>query len=383
VLSNTYIKWQYEPDIASMHTMKNVRNIPFPAVTICPQTKTKTRFVVFENVFRELFEGFKTHGSMTKEAKYFESLLHICNPQLLKLIKVNESVVNVDEELVKIIRSISYNVTDSMLFCKWRNVIIECEKLFTEILTDQGVCYMFNALDFKDVFRDKIHSDFEFVQTKNSSWTLQDGYKHDDLNSYPWPIVSQSYDALRVILMTTDTDTDFVCQGSLQGFKVYFHLPNEFPKTFSKNVFIPLEQEATITIVPKSIRTSSPLMHYKPHLRKCYQNHEKQLKFFRTYTKHSCEIESLAEFVFKKCNCVRFSMPRLNDSKLCTLHQLNCLTEAERDFISKVSEENFKNTKCLQSCTQINYEVEKLTLTSFDYVALFDSYSYDLSDIPG
>lgn len=383
VLSNTFIKWQYHPDVMSITSKINVRNIPFPALTICPQTKSKTHFVVFENAFRELFEGSKVHGSAERESKYFESLLHICSPQLLKLIKLEKSVLDVDSALVETLRNISYRLSDSMLFCKWRNEITECEKLFTQILTDQGFCYTFNVLDFRDVFHDNLHSDFEYNQNKNTSWTLKDGYKSDKFDAYPWPIISQQFDALRVILMTTDTDTDYVCQGSLQGFKIYFHQPNEFPRTFGKNVFIPLEQEATITVTPIMTKTSTSLLKFKPELRECYQNHEKKLNFFKTYTKHNCEIESLTEYVGEKCDCVRFSMPRKNGSKICSVHMLECLSEAERDWMSLANVEKAKNSTCLASCTEIDYEVEKLTLTTFDYEALFDSYSYDLSDIPG
>jgi acid-sensing ion channel, other len=339
---------------------------------------------VFENVFREIFEGSKVHGKNVNESKYFESLLHICSSQLLKMIKIHKSVLNVDKELIDIFRDISYSIEDSMLFCKWRNVITECKEIFTQILTDQGFCFTFNLLKYQEVFsEDKIHKDFDYVQERNSSWTLNSGYTNDDLNSFPWPIISQQFDALRIILMTTDTDADYVCQGSLQGFKVYFHQPNEFPKTFGKHVFVPLEQEATIGVEATMAIASADLLRYKPELRECYQSHEKKLKFFRTYTKQNCEIESMADFALKNCSCVRFSMPREKHSKLCGIQQLDCLTSAERHWLSTTTGRNVKNSKCLPSCTEINYEVKQLSMTNFEYEALFDSYSYDLSDIPG
>lgn len=383
MLTTTYIKWQYKPDIVTSKSKKNVRNLPFPTVTICPQTKAKTQFVVFENVFREIFEGSKVHGMTKYESKYFESLLHVCSSNLLKMIKLKKTVLDTDRELVKTLRNISYSVKDSMLFCKWRNIIVECDKIFTEILTDQGFCYTFNILDYQEVFHEKLNKDFSYDQESNSSWTLNGGYTSNDLNLYPWPIISQEFDALRVVLMTIDQDTDYVCQGSLQGFKIYFHLPNEFPKTFGKHVFVPLEQEAKITVVPTMTKTSADLMRFKPELRECYQPQEKKLEFFKIYTEQNCEIENMAKFVLKNCSCVRFSMPREIHTKICSVQQLNCLTSAERHWISMTNEESAKNSKCLPSCTEIDYEVQRFSLTGFDYEALFDSYSYDLSDIPG
>jgi acid-sensing ion channel, other len=385
VLANTYVKWQYKPDVVTSRKKANVGNIPFPSITVCPQTKTKTSFVVFENVFRELFEGSRIHGAALEESKYFETMLHICNPQLLDMITINQSVLHVDKELTEILRSFSYAVNDSMMFCKWRNVIEECENLFTEILTDQGICYSFNILDYSDIVKENVmHNDFRFNTRPKSSWTLKNGYKSNDLTAYPWPVISQQYDALRVLLMTTDTDTDYVCQGSLQGFKIYFHQPNEFPKTFSQHVFVPIEQEAVITV--KAVKTTSALnlLDYEPHLRGCYQTDEKKLKFYQDYTKNNCEVECLTEFVLRTCGCVKFSMPRENVTKLCGLKQIECTARAERHWISMMNDdikEDFK-CECLDSCTEIEYQPQ-LSLSSFDYEALFDSYSYDLSEYPG
>lgn len=386
VLANTFIKWQYKPDIVSHQRKTNVRQIPFPAVTICPQTKTKAHFIVFENVFREIFEGKKVHGDALEESKYFESLLHVCNSQLLPVLKINQSVLQSDEEIIEVLRKISYSVSDSMLFCKWRKKIVDCTELFTEILTDQGFCYTFNLLNQSEIFKqDQIQKDFEFSERPSASWSLQDGYTSNDLDVYPWPIISQQFDALRIILKATDTDTDFICQGSLQGFKIFFHSPDEFPNTIGKHLFVPLEQDATLTMKATTTKASADLLKFKPNIRGCYRSDEKKLKFFKSYTKQNCEIENLNKFILKNCNCTKFSMPREKLTKICKVDQLECSSTCERNWMTMQIGENSSDLldNCLPCCTEIDYEVEQQTLTTFDFESLFDSYSYDLTDIPG
>lgn len=362
----------------------NVRTIPFPSVTICSQTKTKAQFVFFENVYRELFEKSKVHGEAAVESKYFESLLHVCDPQLLRGVKLNNSMLNADQELVAILRQISYSTDDSMMFCKWRSAIKGCKDLFTTILTDQGFCQTFNILDFEKVAKDRIKDDFAYSQKKNSSWGLQDGYKTNNLSAYPWPIISQQHDALRILLKTTDTDTDYICHGSNQGFKIFFHTPNEFPNTYGKHVFVPLEQEMIVKMRATMTKTSKDLMKYTPKIRECYQDHEKPLRFFRTYTKNNCEIECLTEFVYKSCGCVKFSMPRENRSKICSIHKIECISTAERNFMSQTQEDETdgSNCNCLPSCTEIKYE-SQTSMVAFHYEKLFDSYSFDMRKYRG
>lgn len=39
--------------------------------------------------------------------------------------------------------------------CRWLGVEKRCAELFTEIITDEGICYSFNLLDRKEMFRNE------------------------------------------------------------------------------------------------------------------------------------------------------------------------------------------------------------------------------------
>lgn len=156
VLYTTYVKWQFHPDIGFTKNIKPVQSIPFPTLTICPQTKAKKSLVSFEHCYRRRFEKIEQHGDSYSESVYFETLLHACDPQLMKYLMLNRSVHSSDYEMVPELRDMLYTIDDSMMFCKWRDNLVNCSRFFKEIFTDQGICFSFNMLDYKDLFRDGV-----------------------------------------------------------------------------------------------------------------------------------------------------------------------------------------------------------------------------------
>lgn len=147
------MKWQFRPDIGFTKKLTPVQTIPFPTLTICPQTKAKKSLVSFEHCFRRRFEKTEVHGKSYDESIFFESLLHVCDPQLLKHFTFDDVILNGSSEIVEELKKTLYSLDDSMMFCKWRDSLVRCSKFFNEILTDQGICFSFNMLDYKEMFR--------------------------------------------------------------------------------------------------------------------------------------------------------------------------------------------------------------------------------------
>jgi acid-sensing ion channel, other len=175
---------------------------------------------------------------------------------------------------------------------------------------------------------------------------------------------------------------DFVCRGPNQGFKIYWTMPGEVPNSMSKSMFIPAEQDITILMKPSMTEASKKLLKFTPELRLCFLDHERSLKFFKTYTINSCNSECLANFTLGTCDCVKFSMPRDNATKVCNATKLTCTLEAERAWLSGGNEDRNSECNCLPGCTEIHYEAE-LRQTNFDYERMFKSFGYDLSDNHG
>lgn len=235
------------------------------------------------------------------------------------------------------------------------------------------------------VLRFSLHEDFEIFNHSKSSvnWTLDGGYSTDYLDSYPWSIISHQFDGLRLILKITDVDMDSVCRGSNQGFRIYWNMPGEVPNALSRFLFIPIEQDVTISMTPSRTEAAKNLIKYSSRIRHCFLNKERSLEYFKTYTKSNCEVECLINFTLSACGCVKFSMLRDSDTKICNATKLNCVLDAEREWLSLSTDASADaQCNCLPACTEISYDAQ-LRQTNFDFERMFKSYNYDLTDLPG
>lgn len=384
-LIHSYYKWQYNPDIGTSTEILNIRELPFPSVTICPQTKAKVQHLSFRNIYKNYWERFEMYGVSDEDAAYFESLLHVCDSELSFRLQLNETRSLEKDEIIKRLRELAYTVDESMLFCKFRNVLVDCTSLFHEIVTELGVCYSFNILNFHEMFKDAFSTDFRpFHHLRNSTWSLDHGYETDDLDSYPFPIISQAQDALKIILRTKDIDLDYICVGTTQGYKVFFHLPGDYPGLTGKHLFVPIKHDVVASMTAHVTKTSEKLKAYDPPQRQCFLSHEHPLKFFKNYSRNACYLECFANYTMNACGCVNFWMPRDNVTDVCSYSQLNCTMTAKRNMMLEYKRQSSKSIccGCMPACTEISYEMESFS-TDFDYKTLFSSYRYDLSETPG
>lgn len=126
--------------------------------------------------------------------------------------------------------------------------------------------------------------------------------------------------------------------------------------------------------------------------RQCFFNDERYLRYFKVYTQQNCELECLANFTLATCGCVKFSMPRDNDTEICGAAMIDCYDKAEdkllaREFTEGLesSDENFRgqtSCNCLPACTSITYEAE-LSQADFDWVNLFHAFNNPIDEFPG
>lgn len=236
-----------------------------------------------------------------------------------------------------------------LFYCKWRNKPQMCLKFFTQVWTDEGLCFTFNLQHSDNIYTsrlvrkllkkkivdfDKFFSIFAFswtlrmapeprlldnntdTDTLESYWSLENGYNNRPKYStggsvYPY----RSYGAglrggFTTLLRLYDYDTEYMCRGPVQGFKVLLHLPNEFPQISSHFFRVPMNKDVQVTVSPKVTTTAHSLKYLTPETRGCFYNSERSLKYFKEYTQRNCELECLANVTLSKCGCVKFSMPR-------------------------------------------------------------------------
>uniref|UniRef100_T1GZT5 Uncharacterized protein n=1 Tax=Megaselia scalaris TaxID=36166 RepID=T1GZT5_MEGSC len=193
-------------------------------------------------------------------------------------------------------------------------------------------------------------------------WSLQGGYSPDtDVTSFPYRVLGAgSRPGLFVVLQGIEKNMDFLCRGPVQGFKIHLHSPEMFQ-----------------WLKPSMITTSDGIINYTPEGRQCYFNNERYLKYFNIYTQKNCESECLSNYTLKHCGCVKFSMPRTEDMKVCNETSIKCYDEAEDELLKVEFSEGLIDSSfnhrgrtkchCLPACTSLSYNTE-ISQADFDLI---------------
>lgn len=380
-----YSKWYVYPDIGLKVKLQSIRQAPFPAFTICPQSKINSRMLNYTTEFLSSTIG--VYDMSEEERRYFEAALQVCIPaHINNVFNYTDDMIALDSNnIAKTVEKMTYKTNNTIMACLWRNIPFDCTKFMTKIMTSEGFCFTSNILDYSALFNENsLHPDFDvFKNEKDSSnWTMSGGYKSDSLDVYPDRIASGKYNGLIFLLITNRSDIDHVCQGPDLGFRVYWHLPGEIPFTWHRSVLIGIEQQATLIMQPTMIKTSDGLLRYEPDQRRCYFDGEKKLKFFKSYTKSNCDLECLAEFTLSECGCVKFSMPRDIKTPVCNFSKIDCYYKAENKWLEndKMYKDNKMPCGCYPPCTTIKYESTYFTTANFDVSGTLKAFAESVDD---
>lgn len=172
---------------------------------------------------------------------------------------------------------------------------------------------------------------------KSSNWSLENSYngQNSSNETYPYRLLSmQNLLGITVLTESQIPAVDYLCSGGLDGFSITIHLPNELPTIGKNTYFISAysQNEGIILVAPNLIATSPALRDYDPHVRQCFFNSERKLRFYRHYTQMNCESECLANYTLDKCECVHFAMPSKTMSACHLCWPLLCMCLSKFDF---------------------------------------------------
>lgn len=148
-----------------------------------------------------------------------------------------------------------------------------------------------------------------------SNWEWDRGYKGASVeNEYPLRVDESGPDfGLEISFVVHEQDQTSVCSENDEEFEVLLTVPGESLSIRPLNEFnhvVSISTNSFLSMKPELITTSEALRSYSPNERGCFFNSERQLNFFKTYTRNNCLTECFANYSTLKMGCVPFFSPR-------------------------------------------------------------------------
>ncbi|XP_017081775.2 pickpocket protein 28 [Drosophila eugracilis] len=416
LILSAYTKWTETPVIVSFAEKSTpVWNIPFPAVTVCSETKRVLKQKGKEKSYADLYSQFseemrvlrvfKPQNVSALEMEEFRTLLHVCNTQIID--QDMPLIAGDDLDYFEVLERMLPQFDRYFFYCRWLSRFGECEKFFRKTLTEEGICYTFNGLRATEIYREDTYQyrhsgeplEMENISSQHPPWTLETGYAHgSDVETFPARVLSAgARSGIFLVLQSFKQEVDYACRGPVQGFKVLLHAPDDVPQVSKQFVRIPMGKEVLIAVKPNMITMSSGIAEYHPIRRQCFLSHERSLRFFKVYTESNCQLECLANFTLTKCGCVKFSMPRNMYMPVCGEDKIHCYDRAERELLVREfmrvralnSARDYSRgvesaCNCMPACTSLVYNTE-ISQANFDLeeMLLAEGDTEFLQDYPG
>ncbi|CAH1104796.1 unnamed protein product [Psylliodes chrysocephalus] len=369
LIMQIYSKWENSPVIVSFATKETpIWQIPFPVVTICPETKSIPKKFDYKK-YLDLKE--KNLEINSEEENKFGLLSLLC--QYNESMNIETNFTGTSEEIQQFYEEVQPDFFKIISDCKFMAKNVNCSDIFVPVFTDVGICYSFNLLDRNDIYRENVVQYKNFQSAPRTNWSLENGYPiTDGKNTYPRrALFSGVIFALEAKLTVYEEDLDYVCSSSIQGFMMDISHPSRVPRPKYYHSKIPLDQVVMVTTLLDMMSTSNAVKNYHPRRRNCYMPDERPLTFFKVYTQQNCKLECLTNFTMNKCGCTTIFMPRERGTRICNGVDYHCVYLAEMDMLNASMDGHLLKLKggskrtecdCLPICSKMNYNIQSSQL---------------------
>jgi hypothetical protein len=204
--------------------------------------------------------------SLISRISILEAASLICPEKSIKL-KHKKTYMNIDMN-----QMLKNNAVDLTKYLKWDKKTNPRE---LRLLTDDGRCHTFNAIDANLIFRnDTVDPKFiEVYQNKQGwegndplLWSMEEGYQ-PGVSNYPYRSFDSSGNRLHLELIISKKklkNLQTFCNKNPRNFKLTFNHPAEVPRVSSNRLLIPFNRSFVILITPKITKTSDSLKSYDP-----------------------------------------------------------------------------------------------------------------------
>ncbi|BES98474.1 Amiloride-sensitive sodium channel [Nesidiocoris tenuis] len=365
-ISNLFIKFHEMPVIMSISpTSSTIRDIPFPAITICNMNNMRKQQV--EHV-QNLYELNKGNENLTGEvALDYKLIFDYCNREPEEDIPIPSNVTTNWDYIKKFMIKMTQPCHEMLVYCQWHGDPVPCDEIFNPNLTDEGMCCVFNRLKREFIFSNpKDVSDLNVTfPGEVYEWTPERGYP-DGMSFDTVPRRARGSGTHLGLTIVADAEMQqyYCSSGNSKGFKILMSNPLETPKLMSFAVPLAPGSESKVIIVPKQVTSTKDLQSIAIEKRNCYFEAEKRLFFYKTYNQRSCILECEANYTIALCGCVQYYMPKNETTRICGRNDAKCASNAQRKLDISINDA-FQNLSakgidvpicaCLPGCFELSY----------------------------
>lgn len=369
LMTRVWQKWGDEPIIFSSEERSPVRQIPFPAITICSESK------VARSVFDVTDHYIKRSPNLSDELKKKREVVSIfCNRNITNFVqekRIDNALTDKDITFLETLPP--YRMYESFHVCMF-NADRPCESnrhVLRHIMTDEGVCYTWNMLRNEDFYAEGLNSRYLKDLPSSKGWNKEEGYTESlNWNSGDYPLsysLSGKRSGVILTVSVNGSDMDDICtESGVKGFKVYLHNPTEMISSNMDHFFVPLEKEIEIAVKPEKVKTDPSLKWLELNKRQCYYPDERKLAHYKVYTQQNCQLECLNNLTINQCGCTFYYMPRSSNISICglqkTVYCIGGISEGLTDWgeVENVNKNIIpyvsSNCDCLPACSSLKYE---------------------------
>lgn len=155
--------------------------------------------------------------------------------------------------------------------------------------------------------------------------------------------------------------------------------PVDSPHIKETGLPISLGYQSRVRINAKRMESSPSLRSVSPLDRQCYFSDERELKYYKYYTRRNCEMECDSQLLFRLCHCIPYYMAMTQpNASVCFLKDMECVDLAERMIVD--SQTLACKAECLAGCQEIMFYPDLFVspLTRRNY-SLLDPYFRNVS----
>ncbi|XP_034477206.1 pickpocket protein 28 [Drosophila innubila] len=353
LISNIYEKWNSTPVIIGISPhATSILKVPFPAITICNMNNVQRSKVAHykegsqeSDLLKVLCSDESVNDEESDDAETISFFSSLANNSL----KISDFVMNHSQTCDQMLR-----------FCRFSGIEYECDNLFRHIVTDEGLCCVFNFHPPERLYKRHGRNLTSKLGVESVSWDPEAGYSNQlPSRYYPRPAVGSGITMGFSVVLDAQLNEYYCSSTNGPGFKLLFHNPISTPDMKDEGLVVGIGYEMNFRLEASRSEAMPSIRSISINNRQCVFMDEKKLLYHKHYSHRNCENECYAKFLYESCACIPHKYPHVyQNASICTVGDTICIRRASRRANANKSLKCSK--QCLPSCFDLSYLADAL-----------------------